>query len=160
MTKILNSVEFVDQIEELATTPFNLTSSRGKPTLEQTKRNLVRGELLDGLAAYLNAILDGSGATVFRTSNGVSIEVSNEGVYQAEQAAGLTDTTNGTIVISLDATMENLEYDAYQASLDWETDVAAKQAAAEERARRAAAKEARKQAKTKPAATEDNSDEN
>lgn len=146
MTKILNSTDFVDQIEELATVPFNITSSRGKPTLEQTKRNLVRAELLDSLAAYLSSILEGTGATVFRVADGIAIEVSNDLVYAAEQDNGLTDTTNGTMVVTFDATMQSLEYDAYQASLDWEEDVSRKAAAAAERARREAAKAARKQA--------------
>ena len=146
MTKILNSTDFVDQIEELATVPFNITSSRGKPTLEQTKRNLVRAELLDSLAAYLSSILEGTGATVFRVADGIAIEVSNDLVYAAEQDNGLSDTTNGTMVVTFDATMQSLEYDAYQASLDWEEDVSRKAAAAAERARREAAKAARKQA--------------
>lgn len=146
MTKVLQQTDFVDQIEELATTPFNITSSRGKPTLEQTKRNLVRAELLDSLAAYLSSILDGTGATVFRVADGIAIEVSNDLVYAAEQDNGLADTTNGTMVVTFDATMQSLEYDAYQASLDWEEDVSRKAAAAAERARREAAKAARKQA--------------
>ena len=146
MTKVLQQTDFVDQIEELATIPFNITSSRGKPTLEQTKRNLVRAELLDSLAAYLSSILEGTGATVFRVADGIAIEVSNDLVYAAEQDNGLTDTTNGTMVVTFDATMQSLEYDAYQASLDWEEDVNRKAAAAAERARREAAKAARKQA--------------
>jgi hypothetical protein len=146
MTKVLQQADFVDQIEELATIPFNITSSRGKPTLEQTKRNLVRAELLDSLAAYLSSILDGTGATVFRVADGIAIEVSNDLVYAAEQDNGLSETTNGTMVVTFDATMQSLEYDAYQASLDWEEDVSRKAAAAAERARREAAKAARKQA--------------
>lgn len=146
MTKILCEGDFVEQVGALVSVPFNLTSSRGKPTLEQTKRNKVRGELLDGLAKYLDAILDGTSASVYRVSEGVAIEIANDGVYQSEQAGGLGDTTNGTIVLTMDLTMQNLEYDAYQAAIEWDEDVKAKEAAAAIRAEKLAAKEARKQA--------------
>lgn len=146
MTKVLCEGDFVEQVDCLKTVPFNLTSSRGKPTLEQTKRNKVRGELLDGLAKYLDAILDGTSASVYRVSEGVAIEIANDGVYQSEQVAGLGDTTNGTIVLTMDVTMQNLEYDAYQAAIEWDEDVKAKEAAAAIRAEKLAAKEARKQA--------------
>ena len=72
MNKILCEGDFVEQIDCLKTVPFNITSSRGKPTLEQTKRNKVRGELLDGLTRYLDAILDGTSAAVYRVNEGVS----------------------------------------------------------------------------------------
>ena len=42
--------------------------------------------------------------------------------------------------------MQNLEYDAYQAAIEWDEDVNAKEAAAALRAEKLAAKEARKQA--------------
>ena len=42
--------------------------------------------------------------------------------------------------------MQNLEYDAYQAAIEWDEDVKAKEAAAALRAEKLAAKEARKQA--------------
>lgn len=146
MSKVLCEGDFVEQIDCLKTVPFNITSSRGKPTLEQTKRNKVRGELLDGLTRYLDAILDGTSAAVYRVNEGVAIEIANDGVYHGEQAGGLDGTTNGTIVLTLDLTMQNLEYDAYQAAIEWEEDVNAKEAAAAIRAEKLAAKEARKQA--------------
>lgn len=155
MTKILYDGDFVEQLEHFPEISFNLTTSRGKPTLEQTKRNIARAELLTSLAAYLSAVLDGTGVNAYRTADGVALEISHDGVYAAEQAAGLGETTNGTVVITLSATMESLEYDAYQAALDYQTDMEAKAKEAAARAARDAAKEARRQAAaSKKAATD------
>ena len=108
MTKVLYDGDFVEQLEHFPEISFNLTTSRGKPTLEQTKRNIARAELLTSLAAYLSAVLDGTGVNAYRTADGVALEISHDGVYAAEQAAGLGETTNGTVVITLSATMESL----------------------------------------------------
>ena len=43
---ILNSTNFEAQLEELKTVPFECKVLRGSMSLEQTKRNLVRRELV------------------------------------------------------------------------------------------------------------------
>ena len=115
---VLPEVPFPEQLEALQTTHFNLSSSRGKPTLEQTRRNKMRNELVDSLAIYLSKVLDGTGTEVYRVRDGIALEVPHDEVYGLEQANNL-ETCNGTVVLTLDLTVQNLEYDAYQENLEW-----------------------------------------
>ena len=117
---IFQSKDFVEQIEELTNASYVINISRDRPVLEQTKRNNTKKELVDGLAAYLTTILDGGSASVFRTSDGVAIEIPNENIYAQEKAMGLADSTNGTLVFTIDITMRDLEYDAYAGAEEYE----------------------------------------
>lgn len=146
---IFKSTDFVEQIDELSTTPYNVVISRNRAALEQTKRNNTKKELVDGLAAYLTAILDGGCANVYRTADGVAIEIPNEHVYAQEKEMDVADVTNGTIVFTVDITMRDLEYDAYTLADNYAEDQEAKAKAAAEKAAKAAARAA-KQTKSTP----------
>lgn len=155
LSPVLPVGTFVEQLEALQVVPFNLSSARGKPTLEQTKRNKMRNELLDSLTAYLDAVLDGTGVAVFRVGEGVALEVPNEHVYAKQVAANLTATTNGTITLTLDLTVQNLEYDAYQENIDWEEDYQAKLEQAKARQAKKDQAEAKRKKKTQDSHTQE-----
>lgn len=116
---ILASTDFVDQLTELQNVPFNISKSRNKPILEQTKRNNVRYELLNGLFNHLSSICDPSVVSMYRTKEGVALEVYNEGVYNSMKDSGM-ENGSGSIVMTIGLKMEALDYDAYEDGLIWE----------------------------------------
>lgn len=116
---ILQSTDFVDQLVELQNVPFNISKSRNKPILEQTKRNNIRYELLNGLYNHLSSICDPSIVSMYRTKEGVALEVYNEGVYSAMRDNNM-DNGSGSIVMTIGLKMEALDYDAYEDGLIWE----------------------------------------
>ena len=116
---ILQSTDFVDQLTELQNVPFNISKSRNKPILEQTKRNNIRYELLNGLYNHLSSICDPSIVSMYRTKEGVALEVYNEGVYSAMGSCGM-ENGSGSIVMTIGLKMEALDYDVYEDGLIWE----------------------------------------
>lgn len=116
---ILQSTDFVDQLTELQNVHFNISKSRNKPILEQTKRNNVRYELLNGLYNHLSSICDPSVVSMYRTKEGVALEVYNEGVYSAMEGCDI-GSGSGSIVMTIGLKMEALDYDAYEDGLIWE----------------------------------------
>lgn len=121
MGKVLKATKFLEQLQELTTTDFNITASRGNPVLEQTKKNNARADLIDGLAVYLQELLNGH-ANVYQVQEGIAIEVDSDAVA-AKYPEG-----NGMITMVLDLTVKSLDYDAYM-----EADLYAEERAAKEK---------------------------
>lgn len=111
-TSVLSSTDFVEMLQELQTTSFNISKSRNKPILEQTKRNKIRQELLDGLASYLGEVLRDTGTGVYRVPSGVVVEVPNQALYDRGKVEFPEMT--GMISMVLDLSMQNLEYDGFE----------------------------------------------
>lgn len=147
MDKILQSEKFEDQINELHNTEFKITTNRGKPVLEQTKRNLVRRQLLDSFFEFIAERLDGV-ANVYRVSEGVAVELDNDSIYKASKPI-LVDLGcgSGAITITFDATIHDLSYDAYEQAENYADDVATKEAQKVQRAEKAAKAKAEKETK-------------
>lgn len=135
MSKILQATNFPEQLHELATLDFDISESRGAPVLEQTKKNVVRRELLDGLRAELAQRLDGI-ANVYSVKEGIAIEVENEAVLKKVEQG------NGMISFILDIKFKNLEYDAFNDAEDYTAECAIKA----EKAAASAAKKTKKPA--------------
>ena len=107
--KILNEKDFDKQLIELREVPFEIKSLRGYPSLEQTKRNKVRRDLMDGLYNYLFKLLDEKGiANVINTNDGIAIEVENKSVLEGYKEG------NGFITLILDISMQNVAYDSME----------------------------------------------
>lgn len=137
--KVLEAKEFSKQLEELKNVPFECKVLRGSMSLEQTKRNLVRRDLIEGLGAFLQAQL-GEIVNVYEVREGIAIEVENASALNS--GAG-----NGFITLLLDLSIQSLEYDAYEQSEVWIEDKANAAEKAKIKAEEAAAKEAKVKAK-------------
>lgn len=119
---ILTSTTFPEQLEELKTVPFEIKMLRGALNLEQTKRNKVRRELLEGLRNYFEQVFSAStNVRVFETADGIVLELENDSVVKCEES------NSGCMCIGLDLSIFNLEYDAFEASLVWEEDKEARE---------------------------------
>ena len=112
---ILQSKTFETQISELKSVPFECKVLRGSMSLEQTKRNLVRRELVEGLGKWLEEKLPN--ANFYEVREGIAIEVENDSVLNS--GAG-----NGFITLLLDLSIQSLEYDAYEQAEIWAEDKA------------------------------------
>ena len=111
--KILKSNNFDEQLKELQTIPFEIKTSRGFPTLEQTKRNLCRADLVEGLYNFLQANLTNN---IYLTSEGVSIEIENDSVLNwsnSKESGEFGEKSSGAITISCDIKVHNLADNAY-----------------------------------------------
>lgn len=136
---ILNSTNFEAQLEELKTVPFECKILRGSMSLEQTKRNLVRRELVEGLGKWLEEKL-GESVNVYEVKEGIAIEVENASALNS--GAG-----DGFITLLLDLSIQSLEYSAYEQAEMWIEDKANAAEKAKMKAEEAAAKEAKAKAK-------------
>ena len=136
---ILNSTNFEAQLEELKTVPFECKVLRGSMSLEQTKRNLVRRELVEGLGKWLEEKL-GESVNVYEVKEGIAIEVENASALNS--GAG-----DGFITLLLDLSIQSLEYSAYEQAEMWIEDKANAAEKAKMKAEEAAAKEAKAKAK-------------
>lgn len=136
---ILESKEFNAQLDELKTVPFECKVLRGAMSLEQTKRNLVRRDLIMGLGAFLSNSL-GNKVNVYEVKEGIAIEVENDSVLNC-------GTGNGFITLLLDLSIQSLEYDAYEQNELWNEDKANAAEKARIKAEEALAKEAKAKAK-------------
>lgn len=105
--EILTTTTLPEQLTELSTVSFNVGTARKQPVLEQNKKNAVHRDLMNGLYDLLATSLGGV-ANIFRTADGIAIEVDNDDV-RAKYPDG-----NGTITMIVDLTMKSLEYDAYE----------------------------------------------
>lgn len=134
MGKVLKATEFLEQLQELTTTEFNITAARGNPVLEQTKKNNARTDLMDGLAKFLEEKLSPH-ANVYLVQEGIAIEIENESVAQKCKEG------NGMITMVLDLTVKSLDFDAFVESDLYSEERAAKELkkskAAEEKAQKA-----------------------
>lgn len=137
--KVLQSENFASQLEELKTVPFECKVLRGSMSLEQTKRNLVRRDLVEGLGKWLEEKL-GENVNVYEVKEGIAIEVENQSALNS--GAG-----NGFITLLLDLSIQSLEYDAYEQNELWNEDKANAAEKAKIKAEEAAAKEAKVKAK-------------
>ena len=146
MDKILSEKTFAEQLNELKNVEFKVTQNRGKPVLEQTKRNLVRKQLLDSLFEYFCANFED--VNIYRVADGIAFEIDNESVYEVSKPI-LADlgSGSGAITITLDATIHDLSYDAYEASEIYADDIATKEAQKQARAEKAQKAKAAKEAK-------------
>ena len=133
--KVLQSENFASQLEELKTVPFECKVLRGSMSLEQTKRNLVRRDLVEGLGKWLEEKL-GENVNVYEVKEGIAIEVENQSALNS--GAG-----NGFITLLLDLSIQSLEYDAYEQNELWNEDKANAAEKAKIKAEEAAAKEAK-----------------
>jgi hypothetical protein len=136
---ILNSTNFETQLEELKNVPFECKVLRGSMSLEQTKRNLVRRELVEGLGKWLEEKL-GESVNVYEVKEGIAIEVENQSALNS--GAG-----DGFITLLLDLSIQSLEYSAYEQAEMWIEDKANAAEKAKIKAEEAAAKEAKAKAK-------------
>ena len=136
---ILENKNFDKQLEELKTVPFECKVLRGSMSLEQTKRNLVRRELVEGLGKWLEERL-GSIVNIYEVKEGIAIEVENESALNS--GAG-----DGFITLLLDLSIQSLEYSAYEQSEMWAEDKANAAIKAQIKAEEIAAKEAKAKAK-------------
>ena len=136
---ILENKSFDKQLEELKSVPFECKILRGSMSLEQTKRNLVRRELVEGLGKWLEEKL-GESVNVYEVKEGIAIEVENESALNS--GAG-----DGFITLLLDLSIQSLEYSAYEQAEMWTEDKANAAEKAKIKAEEAAAKEAKAKAK-------------
>jgi hypothetical protein len=136
---ILESKSFDTQLEELKNVPFECKVLRGSMSLEQTKRNLVRRELVEGLGKWLEEHL-GSIVNIYEVKEGIAIEVENQSALNS--GAG-----DGFITLLLDLSIQSLEYSAYEQAEMWIEDKANAAEKAKIKAEEAAAKEAKAKAK-------------
>lgn len=137
--KVLQSENFATQLEELKNIPFECKVLRGSMSLEQTKRNLVRRDLVEGLGKWLTEKL-GETVNVYEVKEGIAIEVENESALNS-------GTGNGFITLLLDLSIQSLEYDAYEQHELWNEDKASAAEKAKIKAEETAAKEAKIKAK-------------
>lgn len=110
---IFNSKTIENQLVELKSVPFEIKMLRGSLSLEQTKRNNMRRELVEGFVETLKTLFENNeGVNVYETAEGIAIEVENDSVIASESHSGF-------ITLLLDLSVQNLEYDAYEASEIW-----------------------------------------
>lgn len=136
MAKVLNSKDFANQLIDLARMEWDVSESRGLPVLQQTKRNAVKQELLEGLKNTLEQLVAADPiplANIYITDEGIAIEVENESVGKK------VEDGNGMITMIMDIKIKSLDYDAMIAS----------DAYLDERAQKEAAKAAKAEAKAK-----------
>ena len=107
-TTILASNNFYDQLQELPTVPFKTKVLRGSMSLEQTKRNKVRRELLHGLGNFLNQYLY-KVAGVYEVEEGIAIEVAHPDAEKCGVGEGYI-----TFIVGL--SVQSLEYSAFENS--------------------------------------------
>lgn len=141
MAKVLNSKDFADQLVELARMEWDVSESRGLPVLQQTKRNAVKQELLEGLKNTLEQLVAADPiplANIYLTDEGIAIEVENESVGKK------VEDGNGMITMIMDIKFKSLDYDAMIAS----------DAYMDERAQKEAEKAAKAEAKAKKIAAD------
>ena len=138
----LKSKDFVEQVEELHKVPFETKILRGAMSLEQTKRNEVRRELLEGLGNFFEKIFSKSESNVgvYETKEGIAIEIEHPDAI--DSGAG-----DGFITLLLDLSIQSLEYSAMEASELWEEDKAIAAEKAKIKAEEAKAKEEKAKAK-------------
>ena len=110
MKKIFTADNFIDQLEELKTVPFEIKMLRGAMNLNQTQRNQMRRELIESFVNFLKEIFEPKGINVYNTPDGIAFEVENQSVL--DEKVG-----NGFITFLWNLTVTSLEYDAYEASL-------------------------------------------
>ena len=107
-TTILTSNNFYNQLQELPTVPFKTKVLRGSMSLEQTKRNKVRRELLHGLGNFLNQYLY-KVAGVYEVEEGIAIEVAHPDAEKCGVGEGYI-----TFIVGL--SVQSLEYSAFENS--------------------------------------------
>lgn len=141
MSKVLHSKDFANQLVDIANMDWDVSESRGYPVLQQTKRNAVKQELLEGLQNTFANMLDSENnhiANIYLTDEGVAIEVENESVGKK------VEDGNGMITMVVDIKFKSLDYDAMVAADSY----------AEEKAQKAEAKAAKAEAKAKKVAAD------
>lgn len=141
MSKVLHSKDFANQLVDVANMDWDVSESRGYPVLQQTKRNAVKQELLEGLQNTFANMLDSENnhiANIYLTDEGVAIEVENESVGKK------VEDGNGMITMVVDIKFKSLDYDAMVAADSY----------AEEKAQKAEAKAAKAEAKAKKVAAD------
>lgn len=141
MAKVLNSKDFANQLVDIARIDWDVSESRGYPVLQQTKRNAVKQELLEGLKNTLEQLVATDStplANIYLTDEGVAIEVENESVGKK------VEDGNGMITMIMDIKFKSLDYDAMIAS----------DAYMDERAQKEAEKAAKAEAKAKKIAAD------
>lgn len=138
------SKDFVSQLEELPKISFATKILRGSMSLEQTKRNEVRRELLEGLKNFFEKIFDEKyiPVGVYETKEGVAIEIEHPDAINS--GAG-----EGFITLLLDLSIQSLEYNAMEANELWEEDKAIAAEKAKIRAEEAKIKAEKAEAKAK-----------
>ena len=107
-TTILQSNNFYNQLQELPSIPFKTKVLRGSMSLEQTKRNKVRRELLHGLGNFLNQHLY-KVAGVYEVEEGIAIEVAHPDAEKCGVGEGYI-----TFIVGL--SVQSLEYSAFENS--------------------------------------------
>lgn len=107
-TTILTSNNFYHQLQELPSIPFKTKVLRGSMSLEQTKRNKVRRELLHGLGNFLNQHLY-KVAGVYEVEEGIAIEVAHPDAEKCGVGEGYI-----TFIVGL--SVQSLEYSAFENS--------------------------------------------
>lgn len=141
MSKVLHSKDFANQLVDVANMDWDVSESRGYPVLQQTKRNAVKQELLEGLQNTFANMLDSENnhiANIYLTDEGVAIEVENGSVGKK------VEDGNGMITMVVDIKFKSLDYDAMVAADSY----------AEEKAQKAEAKAAKAEAKAKKVAAD------
>ena len=138
--------DFAKVIEQVKNTTYHVSESRGVPVVQQTERNNIRKQLVNGLLGTLKNLLtdeeNGNVANVYLTSEGIAIEMENSSVD--------VEGGNGFITFMVDVKMKDLLYDAMNEEEAYAADVAEKEAKAQKAAEAKAAKIAKaKQARAK-----------
>lgn len=117
--KVLKQIDFQNQLKELQDVPFNISTSRGYPVLEQTKRNNVRGDLIEGLYHTLSELFASN--NVYLTNDGIAIEVENNSVLDwSNEDKKFGPTSSGAITLTIGLKVNNLAYNAYNEALGQE----------------------------------------
>lgn len=107
-TTILQSNNFYNQLQELPSIPFKTKVLRGSMSLEQTKRNKIRRELLHGLGNFLNQHLY-KVAGIYEVEEGIAIEVAHPDAEKCGVGEGYI-----TFIVGL--SVQSLEYSAFENS--------------------------------------------
>jgi hypothetical protein len=113
--KLFNSTTFDEQLKELKTIPFEIKMLRGALSLEQTKRNNMRRDLVEGLGNFLKNFFENTEINTYETREGIVLEVPNDSVYASE-------ANSEYISILINLSVQNLEFDAFEASEIWAED--------------------------------------
>lgn len=113
--KLFTSTTFDEQLNELKTIPFEIKMLRGALSLEQTKRNNMRRDLVEGLGNFLKNIFENTSINTYETREGIVLEVPNDSVYASE-------ANSEYISILINLSVQNLEFDAFEAAEIWAED--------------------------------------
>lgn len=132
---------FKQFLESIKTRPLRITKAKTGEQVQQTDRNQLKADIVQALMELLQGATD----FVYRTKDGVLIELENDSV-----ANGITNELgSGAITVAIDCKIMSLETNATDESECYQEQQAEKLAKAQEKAKEKASKIARDNASRK-----------